>query len=144
MKKNILIMIMVLAIGVCIGAGPVSKIVSATLRSDVIFRLDGERVMNGEQVLMYKGTTYVPLKAAANTLGLGVGYNKGIVDLFSPGNTGRIYTKEEHRILRDLAEEQAITNFITLTPDMRIIVEPDPEEMSFEEQMQAIRKKLEE
>lgn len=144
MKKNVLIMMMIFSIGVCIGAGPVNKVISATLKSDIIFRLDGKKVMNGQAAIMYNGTTYVPLKAVANTLGLGVEYTNGILDLFSTRNTGRIYTKEENRILQDLAEEQAITHFITLTPDTKIIVEPDPEEMSFEEQMKAIEKRLEE
>lgn len=86
MKKRIrnslktgLIIGIISGIGVTTIAQPVIQSVTAYLRQDIKYTLDGESVLKDKGALMYKDTVYVPLRAISNILGISVDFNDNTV-----------------------------------------------------------------
>jgi len=86
MKKGLLF-IGILLIAFTVGAATGTKI-TAELRNQSI-NYNGN--LSGQQVISYKGTTYVPLKAFSSLVGVSVNYKDGIVYLGEDSSTNISY-----------------------------------------------------
>ena len=104
-KKRIsgICLVLVLALGMCIGAAAASNLetISAYLNRGITIKLDGQtKTMsdaNGKRVypISYNGTTYVPIRAVSNMLGIDVewdGANNTV--LLGENNTAKDFIRE--------------------------------------------------
>lgn len=69
-------------------ATPIMQEVSANLRKDITFTLNGEKVLEGASTLQYNDTTYIPARVLIEELGFKVDYKDGNIAITQPTNTG--------------------------------------------------------
>ena len=124
MKKRFLIsLIVVLSLALGMGIGTVAagglETISAYLTYNTTVKLDGEtQVMydgNGDRVypINYKGTTYLPIRAVSNMLGIDVNWD-GATKTVLLGKTG-----ETINFIEDLAPYYSQGAWVCRTEDMR-------------------------
>lgn len=65
-------------------AAPILQEVSATLRKDITFTINGEKTLDGASTLVYNDTTYIPVRALVEELGLQVNYENGNIAISAP------------------------------------------------------------
>lgn len=65
-------------------AAPILKEVKASFKSDIEYRLNDAKVMEGTGALVYDNTVYLPIRAVAETLDLEVDYKDGILTMNTP------------------------------------------------------------
>jgi hypothetical protein len=88
---RVLIIILLVAATSFAATGAVSQQIQATLSPDITIRLDGEvqimRDANGNQIhpILYQGSTYLPLRAVANMLGVPVDWDASTRTVFLGG-----------------------------------------------------------
>ncbi|MEG1830177.1 MAG: hypothetical protein RR309_12345, partial [Cellulosilyticaceae bacterium] len=62
-------------------AAPILQEVSATLRKDITFTLNGEKTLEGTNVIMYENSAYLPLRALGDELGMKIDYVDGEIKI---------------------------------------------------------------
>lgn len=67
-------------------AAPILQEVSATLRKDITFTLNGEKTLEGTDVLIYENSAYLPLRALGEELGVKVEYSNGEIKITNQAN----------------------------------------------------------
>lgn len=67
-------------------AAPILQEVSATLRKDITFTLNGEKTLEGTNVLMYENSAYLPLRALGDELGMKIDYVDGEIKITNEAN----------------------------------------------------------
>lgn len=80
MSKKLLIMLTAMGtLSVTLVAAPIVKNVTAKIDPAISFNLNGEKVMENSEALMYNDTLYLPVRALGDTLDAGIEYKDKVV-----------------------------------------------------------------
>lgn len=119
MKKSIYT-ILTLCIGIVIGmtsttaAAPVKELVQASFEK-IIFVVNGEEKKLDADPLVYKGTTYLPVRTVLNVLGYDVGFKADTKTVTADKSTEKIFSEVDNP---EKKEGQSLETTIQNTDDV--------------------------
>lgn len=80
-KKFITLGIVAAALVVSVSAGPTLEKVMTYYNPFIQYTLDGQPILEGQGAIVYKDSTYVPVRAITEAIGLDVTYENGVVQM---------------------------------------------------------------
>lgn len=112
-------------------ATPIIQEVSANLRKDITFTLNGEKVLEGASTLQYNDTTYIPARVLIEELGFKVDYKDGNIAITQATNTAtrNVEGIEQLPELEGVPISQATIKSINKTDKQVLIVTADEREI---------------